>query len=300
MLARLRALRPPASVSRIAVGAASQRFGHTCCGSDDLRRSMSTGATSLDDAGPELKSGDGSPPIAKTLRSPESVQVNKDIDGLLDQNRAWAEENSEWFDHFGHLPNKPKYLWIGCSDARVPANQIIDCPAGSVFVHRNIANLVVSTDANLHSVLQYAVNVLKVPHIIVCGHYDCGGIAAAMSQTHHDSRALGSPLEDWLRNIRDVCRLHEDELAAIDDPDAKRRRLVELNVIEQCINVFKTGVVQRRRHVTSGNHADHAFAQPRIHGVVYSPRDGKLKLLKNDFKNEINKLGKHYDLYTGP
>lgn len=227
------------------------------------------------------------------------LQASKDsansIEYLLERNAQWAEANRGWFEKYGHLPNKPKYLWIGCSDSRVPANQIIDQPAGNVFVHRNVANLVVHTDANLMSVLQYAVNVLKVPHIIVCGHYDCGGVRAAMGKINFDSRDLGSPLEDWLRNIRDVCRLHDAELSTIDDPESRVERLVELNVIEQCLNIFKTGVVQRRRLVTST--VDSAYPQPRVHGMVYSPRDGRLKLLDNKFREERKKLAKYYDLF---
>jgi len=125
----------------------------------------------------------------------------------------------------GHAP---KILWIGCSDARVPANEIIGEPPGSVFVHRNVANMVVNTDVNCMSVLQYAVDVLKVKHIIVCGHYECGGVRAALEPIDH-----GSPLENWLRNIRDTYRLHKDELNGVADLRDRQRRLVELNVQEQ-------------------------------------------------------------------
>ena len=139
------------------------------------------------------------------------------------------------------IGHAPKILWIGCSDARVPANEIIDQKPGSVFVHRNIANQVVNTDFNCMSVLQYAVDVLHVKHIIVCGHYDCGGVKASLQNADHRA-----PLENWLRNIRDTYRLHKGELDAIKDPQARQRKLVELNVEEQCINVFKTAVVKRR------------------------------------------------------
>ena len=136
-------------------------------------------------------------------------------------------EQPEFFQELkkGHAP---KILWIGCSDARVPANEIIGEPPGSVFVHRNIANMVGNTDFSCMSVIQFAVDVLKVKHIIVCGHYDCGGIRAAMESVDHKS-----PLENWLRNIRDIYRLHMDELNAIPDTIQRQRRLVELNVIEQ-------------------------------------------------------------------
>jgi carbonic anhydrase len=139
------------------------------------------------------------------------------------------------------------------------------------------------------------VSVLKVPHIIVCGHYDCGGVKAAMAKTPLDSNALGSPIEDWLHNIRDVSRLHSDELEAITDPDLKHRRLVELNVIEQCLNIFKLGVVQRRRLMTS--QVAGAWAQPRVHGLVYCTETGRLINLAHDFRAERKKLGKHYELF---
>ena len=189
-----------------------------------------------------------------------------DIQHLIDANKTWSEDNREWFAENGDKKHSPDYLWIGCSDARVPANQMVGQDAGKIFVHRNIANQVVSSDMNSRSVLQYAVSVLKVPHIVVCGHYDCGGVRAAMGRAHFDSRDLGSPLEDWLMNIRDVSRLHKAELDAIHDEEAKHRRLVELNVIEQCLNIYKSGVVQRRRLVTSG--VNGAYPQPRVHGVV--------------------------------
>lgn len=160
---------------------------------------------------------------------------NPDLEPLLENNRKWIksieEKNLDTFIELtkGHAP---KILWIGCSDARVPANEIIGEPPGSVFVHRNIANMVGNTDFNCLSVIQYAVDVLKVKHIIVCGHYDCGGIRAAMELKDHLS-----PLENWLRNIRDTYRLHKEELQNIEDLTQRNRRLVELNVIEQVNNI---------------------------------------------------------------
>jgi carbonic anhydrase len=155
----------------------------------------------------------------------------KDLPSLLEANKRWANriqiQNPGFFDDIkkGHAP---KILWIGCSDARVPANEIIGEPPGSVFVHRNIANQVISTDFNCMSVIQYAVDVLKVKHIIVCGHYDCGGVRAATELRDHSS-----PLENWLRHIRDIYRIHKNELDSITDSNQRRRRLVELNVVEQ-------------------------------------------------------------------
>lgn len=157
----------------------------------------------------------------------------KDLGTLLEANQAWAHrmttERADFFEEIkkGHAP---KILWIGCSDARVPANEIIGEPPGSVFVHRNIANQVPNTDVNCMSVIQYAVDVLKVKHIIVCGHYDCGGIRAATELVDHRS-----PLENWLRNIKDTYRLHKKELDDVPELKMRQRRLVELNVIEQVI-----------------------------------------------------------------
>ena len=150
---------------------------------------------------------------------------------LMNANKTWRErvltERPGFFDEMkrGHAP---KILWIGCSDARVPANEIIGQPPGSVFVHRNIANQVINTDFNCSAVIQYAVGVLKVKHIIVCGHYDCGGVKASLEAADHRS-----PLINWLRNIRDTYRLHREELDALPDLMSRQRRLVELNVIEQ-------------------------------------------------------------------
>ena len=163
----------------------------------------------------------------------------------MQANRNWADRmRSQQPEFFRELKkgHAPKILWIGCSDARVPANEIIGEPPGSVFVHRNIANQVINTDFNCMSVIQYAVSVLKVKHIIICGHYDCGGVKASLEPA--DFR---SPLCNWLRNIRDTYRLHREELNSFSDLQSRQRRLVELNVIEQCVNIMKTAVVQRTR-----------------------------------------------------
>jgi len=223
----------------------------------------------------------------------------KNLDSLLNANKAWAQSRVKIDPNFfedhkkGHAP---KILWIGCADARVPANEMIGEPPGSVFVHRNIANMVVNTDFNCMSVIQYAVDVLQVKHIIVCGHYDCGGIRAALEQLDHRS-----PLENWLRNIRDTYRLHKDELSAIEDLRLRQRRLVELNVIEQCLNIFKTAVVQRRRVQTHLESKDGkssiAFSEPRVHAFVYEPTTGQATKLKVDFQSYLKDLRQVYDLY---
>lgn len=165
-------------------------------------------------------------------------------------------------------------------------------------MHRNIANQVVNTDMNCMSVIQYAVDVLQVRHIVVCGHYDCGGVKAALENTDHRS-----PLENWLRNIRDTYRLHRDELNAIDDLKTRQRRLVELNTIEQCLNIFKTAVVQRKRVQTfeaiqDGDKKRYSFVEPRIHAFVYDPTTGEANRLPVDFGAYMEDLKKVYDLYA--
>jgi carbonic anhydrase len=179
-----------------------------------------------------------SKPLAAYLSTVPEDYLNRpgpwdeeDLGSLLQANKRWAkrmhEAQPQFFEDIkkGHAP---KILWIGCSDARVPANEIIGEPPGSVFIHRNIANMVVNIDFNCMSAIQYAVDVLKVKHIIICGHYDCGGVRAALTLKDHKP-----PLENWLRNIRDSYRIHRHELNAIEDPIARQRRMVEINVVEQ-------------------------------------------------------------------
>ena len=225
---------------------------------------------------------------------PSNAPVPKNIDWVFDNNKEWVERtNKRDPELFSRLANgqNPRFLWIGCADSRVPANRILGLDVGDVFVHRNIANQALGSDINCMSVIQYAVNVLKVPHIIVCGHYDCGGVRASMENTNH-----GSPLENWLRNIRDVYRLNRQELDAIADPAAKQRRLVEINVVEQCLNIFKTGVVQRRRLATFCD-PESEYTQPRIHAMVYDVADGILKELDVNWAEKIAELRNIYDLY---
>lgn len=184
---------------------------------------------------------------------------------LLLENKAWAREkvmeDPEYFHRLAEL-QAPEFLWIGCSDSRVPANEITGTAPGEIFVQRNIANMVIHTDLNMLSVLQYAVEVLKVKHIIVCGHYGCGGVKAAMS---HKSFGI---INKWLRNIKDVYRLHEDELLAIEEEDNRVDRLVELNVQEQVMNLAKTSIVQ---------HAWKMDQRPHLHGWVYGLNNGIIK-----------------------
>jgi len=185
---------------------------------------------------------------------------------LLLENKAWASEkisdDPEYFNRLAHIQT-PEFLWIGCSDSRVPANEITGTQPGEIFVHRNIANMVVNTDVNLLSVLDYAVNHLKVKHVIVCGHYGCGGVKAAATQS--DFKYV---LNMWLRNIKDVYRLHREELSAIKDQTKRDDRLVELNVQEQVNNLAKTSIIQR---AWKQNNA------PDLHGWVYGLKDGLIK-----------------------
>jgi carbonic anhydrase len=189
----------------------------------------------------------------------------KAYEKLLLENKAWAKEKSEddpdFFERLVHVQT-PEFLWIGCSDSRVPANEITGTNPGEIFVHRNIANMVVHTDLNLLSVLQYAVEVLKVKHIIVCGHYGCGGVKAAFG--HH---SLGI-INKWLRNIKDVYRFHREEIDAIDTEEHKVNRMVELNVQEQVMNLAKTSIIQ---------HAWKHDQRPHLHGWVYDLHDGIIK-----------------------
>jgi len=182
---------------------------------------------------------------------------------LLLENKAWAADkvkgDPEYFKRLSLLQT-PDFLWIGCSDSRVPANEITGTQPGEIFVHRNVANMVVNTDVNLLSVLDYAVNHLQVKHVIVCGHYGCGGVKAAMTNT--DFKAL---LNMWLRNIKDVYRLHRAELDSITDENIRIDRLTELNVKEQVFNLAKTSIIQR---------AWKNERRPDLHGWVYGLKDG--------------------------
>jgi len=191
---------------------------------------------------------------------------------LFEQNRLWSEriraEDPGFFDRLAKLQN-PEYLWIGCSDSRVPANQITGLQPGEVFVHRNVGNVVVHSDLNCLSVLQYAVDVLKVKHILVVGHYGCGGVKAALENTR-----VGL-VDNWLRHIQDVRQKHRDLMSALSDPQQRHDRLCELNVIEQVLNICHTTIVrdawERNQDVT-------------VHGWVYGLADG----LAHDMHMSVN------------
>lgn len=188
----------------------------------------------------------------------------KPFERLLLENKAWAAEKLEKDPEYFLRQSKdqsPEFFWIGCSDSRVPANEVTNTEPGEIFVHRNVANLVVNTDLNLLSVLQYAVEVLKVKHIIVCGHYGCGGVKAAMTQ-----KSFGI-INKWLRNIKDVYRFHRDEIDGIQDEQKRFDRLTELNVKEQIHNLAKTSIIQKAWINRQG---------PTLHGWVYRLDDGIL------------------------
>ena len=208
------------------------------------------------------------------------------IEKLLLENKAWSSEikadDPEYFERLAHLQT-PEFLWIGCSDSRVPADKITGTHPGEIFVHRNVANLVIHTDVNLLSVVDYAVNHLKVNHVIVCGHYGCGGVKAAM--TNHDFKYV---LNMWLRNIKDVYRLYAKELDAIPDVEKRADRLVELNVKEQVIHLAKTSIIQR---------AWKYDRRPQLHGWVYGLRDGLIKpIFDMDAGSSIDPLYQYDDL----
>jgi len=205
--------------------------------------------------------------------------MDKSYQKLIDGNRRYSLERKfedpEYFKKLS-LGQKPDYLWIGCSDSRVPANEVTSTDAGEIFVHRNIANLVVHTDFNLLSVLEYAVKYLGVKHIIVCGHYGCGGVNAAMTNKRHGY------VDNWLRNIKDVYNKNSSELEGIKDLDKRSDRLTELNVIEQVRNLAKTTVVQEAWKTR----------ELHLHGWVYGINSGLITDLKviHDNKEDIEDI----------
>jgi len=206
-----------------------------------------------------------------------------DIKTIFDNNQKWIVKklgiNQNYFKNLSEGQN-PEILYIGCSDSRVSAEELMGLEPGEVFVHRNIANMVPNTDLNVMSVINYAVTHLKVKHVVVCGHYNCGGVKAAMQ-----SEDLGL-LNPWLRNIRDVYRLHKSELDAISCEDDKYNKLVELNVQEQCVNILKTAAIQK------------AFKEREItvHGWVWDIHSGKLIDLKIDFDKILKDIMEIYHL----
>ena len=202
---------------------------------------------------------------------------------IFENNRNWIAKKLQSDDHYFEKlakKQKPEFLYIGCSNSRVSTEELMALQPGQVFVHRNIANMVPNTDLNSMSVINYAVTILKVNHIVVCGHYDCSGVRAAMQQAD-----LGV-LNPWLRNIRDVYRIHRKELNAITNDGEKYKRLVELNVQEQCINVIKTAEVQRANRQRN----------LKVYGWVFDVHTGKLIDLNIDFDAIFNDITKIYKI----
>jgi carbonic anhydrase len=190
---------------------------------------------------------------------------------LLEGNKQWVRERLDQDpDYFERLSKgqSPQFLWIGCSDSRVPANEITNTQPGDIFVHRNIANMVVHSDMNMLSVLDYAVNILKVKHVIVCGHYGCGGVKAAM-----DNEQYGL-VDNWLRFIKDVYRTHANELDSIKDEEKRFNRFAELNVIEQVLDLTKTTIIQNAWRERN---------EPKVHGWIYELKTGLIKDLNVSF-----------------
>ncbi len=204
-------------------------------------------------------------------------------DQIFENNKLWiAEKTKVNPDYFTELSKgqSPDFLYIGCSDSRVTAEDLMGAKPGEIFIHRNIANVVSNNDLNVQSVLNYAVRILKVKHIVLCGHYGCGGVKAAM-----ESKDLGL-LNPWLRNIRDVYRLHKEELNAIADEHQRYNRLVELNVQEQCINVIKLASVQEA----------YAMRNLRVYGWVFDMETGQLIDLKIDFEKILKNIMEIYKI----
>ncbi len=203
---------------------------------------------------------------------------------VFENNKKWIESkkatNKDFFKHLAQGQN-PDFLYIGCSDSRVTAEELMGLEPGEVFVHRNVANVVSNNDLNVMAVIEYAVSNLKVKHVVVCGHYFCGGVKAAMQ-----AQDLGI-LNPWLRNIRDVYRLHKEELNKFDDEELRYKRLVELNVEEQCINVIKTAAVQKE-YLANGT--------PTVHGWVFDVGTGKLIDLNIDFDKKLKGIQEIYNL----
>lgn len=205
------------------------------------------------------------------------------IDKIFENNEKWIADKlviaPDYFDNLSK-GQQPEFLYIGCSDSRVTAEDLMGANPGEIFVHRNIANMVISIDLNIMSVINYAVNHLKVKHVIVCGHYECGGVKAAMQPVD-----MGI-LNPWLRNIRDVYRLHQAELDAIPEESNRYNRLIELNVQEQCINLIKTAAIQLA----------HKERGLQVHGWVFDIHTGKIIDLKIDFTNILSDIMKIYRL----
>lgn len=279
----LRVAQPPP-----AVAAPASAFGHSSWTASALRRRFYWSTN----GGNGSNRPEQDPPAPDDPETPRpKVWLNKEKDEivvkeLLGRNEVWRDGALQWDPNAfkNNAEHHPRFLIVGCSDARVPIERVFGMQPGEAFVHRNVGNLVVGTDLNFLSVLQYAVDVLQVEHILVCGHYECGACRAAVRP-----QDLGL-IENWLRNIRDVYRLNHRELQRLGDPSSEEfhRRLVELNVREQCINLFKTSTVQQNRT---------KFGFPSIHGFVYDINSGKMLHQDAQLYDYIRRYKHIYRLY---
>lgn len=258
-----------------------QRWSSGCCGTSQLLTSPSP--LKFNNKGLHSKA------YAESLEATEHPDIAK----LLVNNKEWAATSTANDPNFLKMvggKQEPKYLYIGCSDSRVPANEALGLGPGEVFVHRNVGNLVHGNDLSVLSVIEFAVKVLDVKHIIVTGHYDCGAVRASTKK-----QDLGL-LENWIRNIRDTQRIHKSTLSNITDEDEKHQRLVELSAVEQCYNVFKVGAVQQRRKETSLA-SEGKDVWPQVTAMVFDPKDARLKKLPIDFEKSIKGYHDVYDLH---
>jgi carbonic anhydrase len=223
--------------------------------------------------------------IEKLINKSNTKQKMKTTESLLENNKVWAENvKMKEPDFFKNLADAqtPEFLWIGCSDSRVPPDRITSTKPGEIFIHRNIANMVVHTDMNMLSVLEYSVNVLKVNHIIVCGHYGCGGVKAAMTNT-----SVGL-INKWLRNIKDVYKVNAITLEDIPDESVRLNHLIELNIKQQVLNLSETSIVQK---------AWQDRKSPVLHGWVYDLNDGIIKeLFKMDSIEQVDPIYRYDNL----
>ncbi|MCE2739983.1 MAG: carbonate dehydratase [Sphingobacteriales bacterium] len=213
------------------------------------------------------------------------TKPSKSYDKLIENNKEWAasvvKDDPEFFSRLSNV-QKPEFLWIGCSDSRVPADRITGTQPGEIFVHRNIANMVIHTDMNLLAVLEYAVDHLEVSHILVCGHYGCGGVKAAMSRHNFDL------INKWIRNIKDVYRMHRETIDFQTKPEERLNKLIELNVEEQVMNLAKTSIIQKSWKNKKS---------PEIHGWVYSLEDGLIKeVCRMTYQDHLDPLYEFDDL----
>lgn len=254
-----------------------QRDHSSCCGPNNNH-------------GHVLKPGHVASVDFRSFNSSEESPMKR----LISQNREFVSKTiqtePEFFSALAH-GQKPEYLYFGCSDARIAANSLLGLKPGEVFVHRNLGNQCPVNDMNSLSVLEYAVNGLNIKNIIVGGHYNCGAVMAAMTNKHH-----GHIMENWFRMIRDVYRYHMEEINSIQDPVQQHRKLVELNVVEQCLNLYKTNIVQLKRKETYEN-PKIGVAYPRIYGIVFDPATGLMEQLPINFKDILGKYRHIYDLY---